>query len=40
MNWLKNFFSKLFGKKDNTWETANYGKPSTASDDFRKTNEV
>lgn len=41
MSWLQNFFSKLFGKKkDNTWETANYGKPSTAGDDFRKNNEV
>jgi hypothetical protein len=40
MSWLSNLLKKLFGKKDTVWETADYGKPSTEGDDFRKSNEV
>jgi hypothetical protein len=38
MNWLKNLFANLFGKKSSEWDTANYGKPSTAGDEFRNNN--
>ena len=42
MSWFSNFFSKLFKRKKNTtdWASLNFGKPSTAGDDFRKNNEV
>lgn len=40
MQWLKQLFARLFSKKSDTWDTADYGKPSTAGDDFRKQNEV
>lgn len=40
MKWLRNFFSRLFKRKTSEWDTFNYGKPSTAGDDFRKINEV
>jgi hypothetical protein len=42
MQWLRNFFSRLFGRKNATdWDSLDYAnKPSTAGDDFRKNNEV
>jgi hypothetical protein len=40
MNALLAFFQKLFGRKNSTWDTAFNQKPSTAGDDFRKSNET
>lgn len=39
MKWVKKLFSK-WSRKPVDWETLDYGKPSTAGDDFRKRNEV
>ncbi len=38
MNWLRNFFKRLFTKKS-AWDGYNYGKPSTEGDDFRRMND-
>ena len=40
MKALLNLFSRLFRRKGNNWESLNYGKPSTESDDFRNNNNV
>ena len=34
------FFSRLFTRKKSPWDGYDYGKPSTAGDDFRKSNDV
>ena len=40
MKALFNFFSRLFSRNKTNWDELDYGKPSTAGDDFRKNNEV
>jgi hypothetical protein len=43
MKALRAFFARLFGKKNPqqvAWDNLDYGKPSTANDEFRKQNEV
>jgi hypothetical protein len=41
MNWLRKIFSKFFSRDKNPqWDALNYGKPSTAGDDFRKQQDV
>lgn len=39
MQWLRNLLSRLFTRKNATWDGLNYGKPSASADDFRKNNE-
>lgn len=40
MQWLKKIFAGIFSKKPTDWASLNYGKPSTAGDEFRKSNDV
>lgn len=38
MKKLLEALSRLFRRKQNPWDSADYGKPSTAGDDFRDRN--
>ncbi len=40
MKALFSFFSRLFGRRKTEWNELDYGKPSTAGDDFRRNNDV
>lgn len=40
MNWLRALWARLFSRNVSAWDSLNYGKPSTAGDEFRKNNEV
>lgn len=42
MNWLRQWLERIFGRRkpETDWAALNYGKPSTAGDDFRKGNDV
>lgn len=40
MQWFRQLFARLFKRKPSEWDTADYGKPSNAGDDFRRKNEV
>jgi hypothetical protein len=35
MQWLRQFFARLFSRKTTNWDTLDYGKPSTTGDDLR-----
>ena len=40
MSWFRKIFSKLFSRDKSHWDGLNYGKPSTAGDEFRKQQDV
>lgn len=40
MNWLRQLFSRMFKSKSSSWDSLNYGKPSTAGDDAKRMNDV
>lgn len=40
MQWLKALFAKIFRRKSGMWDSLDYGKPSSAGDDFRRSNDV